>query len=309
MYNIVFMGTPDFAVGCLDEINKSGHNILCAVSQMDKPSGRDLKITPTPVHKYCIDNNIPILQPDKIRKNIEFIDKLKELNPDIIVVVAYGKILPKEIIDIPRLGCVNVHGSLLPKYRGAAPIQWSVINGDTVTGITTMYIGEGMDTGDMLLKQEVVIEPNDTYGTLYEKLKNIGASLIVKTLDDLENITPEKQTDDYTMAPMIEKTLGKIDFNKSALEIHNLVRGLNPMPGAYFNIGDIKYKVWETEVINQNTNKEIGQIVKSNSKDGLIIQTKDGQLSIKIIQPQNSKRMNIYDYLRGNEIKENGIIN
>ncbi len=309
MYNIVFMGTPDFAVGCLDEINKSGHNILCAVSQMDKPSGRDLKITPTPVHKYCIDNNIPILQPDKIRKNIEFIDKLKELNPDIIVVVAYGKILPKEIIDIPRLGCVNVHGSLLPKYRGAAPIQWSVINGDTVTGITTMYIGEGMDTGDMLLKQEVVIEPNDTYGTLYEKLKNVGASLIVKTLDDLENITPEKQTDDYTMAPMIEKTLGKIDFNKSALEIHNLVRGLNPMPGAYFNIGDIKYKVWETEVINQNTNKEIGQIVKSNSKDGLIIQTKDGQLSIKIIQPQNSKRMNIYDYLRGNEIKENGIIN
>ncbi len=304
MYNIVFMGTPDFAVESLKAIYESGNNILLAVSQPDKQQGRNMKITMTPVKEFCLDNNIEILQPEKIRKNTEFIDKLKSLNPDIIVVVAYGKILPKEILDIPRLGCINVHGSLLPKYRGAAPIQWSIINGDKVTGITTMFMDEGMDTGDMLLKREVDILDNDTYGTLYEKLKIEGGKLLVETINNIENIKPEKQSNDFTIAPMIEKSLGKLDFTKTAYELHNLIRGLNPMPGSYFNIEDKIYKVWETEVINEDTNLKIGTIIKSDSKNGVQIQTGKGILSIKVIQAQNSKRMNISDYLRGNTIEE-----
>ena len=302
MYNIIFMGTPDFAVESLKAIHKAGHNIMLAVSQPDKQQGRNMKMTMTPIKQFCVENNIEILQPEKIRKNTEFIEKIKSLNPDVIVVVAYGKILPKEILDIPRLGCINVHGSLLPEYRGAAPIQWSVINGDKVTGITTMFMDEGMDTGDMLLKKEVDILDNDTYGTLYEKLKVEGGKLLVETLEKLENITPEKQGNEFTVAPMIEKSLGELDFNKTAYELHNLVRGLNPMPGAYFNIEDKVYKVWETEIINENTTLEPGTIIKSDSKNGLQIQTKDCILSIKIIQAQNSKRMNISDYLRGNSI-------
>ncbi|MBE5821416.1 MAG: methionyl-tRNA formyltransferase [Clostridiales bacterium] len=302
------MGTPDFAVECLDKLHKSEHNVVLAVSQMDKPKGRDMKVVYTPVKEYCVNNNIGILQPEKIRNNTEFIEKIKSINPDIIVVVAYGKILPKEILEIPRLGCINVHGSLLPNYRGAAPIQWSIINGDEVTGITTMYMDEGMDTGDMLLKREVKIEPNDTYGTLYEKLKVVGGEVLIKTIDNIENIKPEKQGEEFTVAPMIEKSLGKIDWNKSAIEIHNLVRGLNPMPGCFFNIEDKMYKVWETEVINENSNKEIGTIIKSNSKEGLFIQTGNGVLSVKIIQAPNSKRMNILDYLRGKTIEENIIL-
>lgn len=307
MYNIIFMGTPDFAVESLKAIYEAGHNIMLAVSQPDKPQGRNMKMTMTPVKQFCVENDIDILQPEKIRKNTEFIDKIKSLNPDIIVVVAYGKILPKEILEIPRLGCINVHGSLLPDYRGSAPIQWSIINGDKITGITTMYMDEGMDTGDMLLKQEVEILDNDTYGTLYEKLKEIGGSLLVKTLEQLENIKPEKQGDNFTTAPMIEKSLGKLDFNKTAYELHNLIRGLNPMPGAYFNIEDKVYKVWETEYISENTTSMPGTIIKSDSKNGLHIQTKDGILSIKTIQAQNSKRMNVCDYLRGNNI-EIGIV-
>lgn len=308
MYNIVFMGTPDFAVECLDKLHKSEHNVVLAVSQMDKPKGRDMKVIHTPVKQYCIDNNIEILQPEKARNNNEFINRLKEINPDIIVVVAYGKILPKEILDIPRLGCINVHGSLLPKYRGAAPIQWSIINGDKVTGITTMYMDIGMDTGDMLLKREVVIEDNDTYGTLYEKLKVIGGEVLIETIENIENIVPEKQGEDFTIAPMIEKSLGKIDWTKSATEIHNLVRGLNPMPGCFFNIEDKIYKVWETEVVNENSDKEAGTIIKSNSKEGLYIQTGKGVLFIKTIQAPNSKRMNICDYLRGKTIEENIVL-
>lgn len=302
MYKIVFMGTPDFSVSILEAIYNAGHDVALAVSQPDKPAGRDLKIKPTPVKQFCQEHNIPILQPDKIRNNTEFINELKKINPDFIVTAAYGKILPIEILDIPKIAPLNVHASLLPKYRGAAPIQWSIINGETVTGVTIMVMDEGMDTGDMLLKEEIQIEPKETYGTLYDKLRILGGQVIVKALSDYDNLERKEQGDDCSLAPLIEKSLGKIDWDKDAVSIHNLVRGLNPMPGAYFSINDKTYKVWETEVIDENTNLKPGEIVLQNPKEGLVIQTGNGLLSIKIIQAQNSKRMNIGDYLRGNVI-------
>lgn len=309
MYNIVFMGTPDFAVESLDSIYHAGHNIMLCVSQPDKPKGRDLKVQYTPIKEYCVNNKINIIQPEKIRKNEEFLNEIKNLNPDFIIVVAYGKILPKALLDIPKYGCINVHGSLLPKYRGAAPIQWSIINGETITGVTTMLLDEGMDTGDMLVKSKLDILPNDTYVTLYEKMKILGGKTLVETLNKFESIVPEKQSEEFTMAPMIEKELGKLDWNKTANDLNNFVRGLNPMPGAYLNIDDKTYKVWETEVIDKNSKKDIGTIVESDSKNGLQIQTKNGILSIKIIQAQNSKRMNILEYLRGNNITKDKILN
>lgn len=302
MYKIVFMGTPDFSVSILEAIYNAGHDVALAVSQPDKPAGRDLKIKSTPVKQFCQEHNIPILQPDKIRNNTEFINELKKINPDFIVTAAYGKILPIEILDIPKIAPLNVHASLLPKYRGAAPIQWSIINGETVTGVTIMVMDEGMDTGDMLLKEEIQIEPKETYGTLYDKLRILGGQVIVKALSDYDNLERKEQGDDCSLAPLIEKSLGKIDWDKDAVSIHNLVRGLNPMPGAYFSINDKTYKVWETEVIDENTNLKPGEIVLQNPKEGLVIQTGNGLLSIKTIQAQNSKRMNIGDYLRGNVI-------
>lgn len=304
MYRIVFMGTPDFSVSALEAIYNANYEIVLAVSQMDKPAGRDLKIRPTPVKEFCISHNIPIIQPDRIKGNQEFLDILKQLSPDFIITAAYGKILPKEVLEIPKIAPLNVHASLLPKYRGAGPIQWSVINGDSITGITIMVMDEGMDTGDMLLKEQIDIDSNDTYGTLYEKLRILGGQALVKALNNYNSLIPQKQEGEFTLAPMIEKKLGKIDWNKSALEIHNLVRGLNPMPGAYFNIEDKIYKVWETEIVSDSNydNVQPGHIIVANSKDGLLIKTGKDILSIKTIQAQNSKRMNICDYLRGNTI-------
>ncbi len=302
MYKIVFMGTPDFSVSVLEAIYNAKYDVVLAVSQPDKPAGRDLKVKPTPVKSFCLEHNIPILQPQNIKSNVEFLNTLKQLKPDFIITAAYGKILPKEILQVPKIAPINVHASILPKYRGAGPIQWSVINGDTKTGVTIMIMDEGMDTGDMLLKEEIEIDPTDTYGTLYEKLRILGGKTLVKALNNFEKLTPEKQQGEYSLAPMINKKLGQIDWNKSAFEIHNLVRGLNPMPGAYFSINDKTYKVWETEVIDKNTDKKPGEIICANSKEGFLIQTANKVISIKIIQAQNSKRMNICDYLRGNTI-------
>jgi len=302
MYKIIFMGTPDFSVSALEEMYNNGYNVVLAVSQPDKPSGRDLKIKPTPVKQYALAHNIEILQPEKIKNNIEFFNKLKKLEPDIIVTAAYGKILPQEILSLPKIACLNIHASLLPKYRGAAPIQWSIINGDKTTGVTIMKMDVGMDTGDIILQKEVAIEDNETYGILYEKLKIIGGKLLIDVLKNIENISPVKQGDNYTMAPMIEKSLGLIDFNKPALYIHNLVRALNPTPGAYFVYDNKTYKVWETSIIQSNSDKKVGEFVFSDAKNGLQIQTSEGILNIKVIQATNSKRMNILDYLRGNKI-------
>ena len=252
MFNVLFMGTPDFAKESLEQVYNSGYNILGVVTNVDKPKGRGMKMIPSPVKEFALEKNIPIYQPEKVRKNTEFINKIKELNPDVICVVAYGKILPKEILDIPKFGCINVHGSLLPKYRGAAPIQWAVLNGDKTTGITTMYMNEGMDTGDMILKEKVEIGENETTGELWERLSKIGGKLLVETLKEIEDGTAprEKQGNDFTVAPMLNKEMSKIDWeNKTAEEIKNLVRGLNPIMGAYTFLEGKKIKFWRVECI------------------------------------------------------------
>lgn len=309
--NIVFMGTPDFAVESLKKIYESGHNILAVVSQPDKPSGRNMKLMPTPVKEYAESKNIKVYQPEKIRKDEELYETLKSLKPDVIVVVAFGQILPQKILDIPKYGSVNVHGSLLPKYRGAAPIQWAIISGEKVTGITTMYMDAGMDTGDMIQKAEVKIENDDNFGTLYEKMKIKGGELIVQTLEKIaDGVAPRvKQPDDFTLAPMIEKTLGNIDWNNNSEDIRNLVRGLNPIPGAYTNIEGQKIKIWRVEFSNLEKTDEVlpGMVIKANKKEGLLISTKDGILDIAEIQLPNSKRMLAKEYLNGHDISVNTI--
>ncbi len=309
--NIVFMGTPDFAVESLKKIYESGHNILAVVSQPDKPSGRNMKLMPTPVKEYAESKNIKVYQPVKIRKDEELYETLKSLKPDVIVVVAFGQILPQKILDIPKYGSVNVHGSLLPKYRGAAPIQWAIISGEKVTGITTMYMDAGMDTGDMIQKAEVKIENDDNFGTLYEKMKIKGGELIVQTLEKIaDGVAPRvKQPDDFTLAPMIEKTLGNIDWNNNSEDIRNLVRGLNPTPGAYTKIEGQKIKIWRVEFSNLEKTDEVlpGMVIKANKKEGLLISTKDGILDIAEIQLPNSKRMLAKEYLNGHDISVNTI--
>lgn len=215
--NIVFMGTPDFAKDSLEALINAGHNILAVVTKQDRPSGRGMKLAMSPVKEYAISQNIKkIYQPEKVKNNTEFIEEIKKLNPDVICVVAYGKILPKEILDIPQKGCINVHGSILPKYRGAAPIQWAVLNGDKTTGVTTMYMDVGMDTGDIILKEETNIGENETTGELWDRLSKIGAKLLAKTLEQIQSgIAPRiKQPDEYTMAPMLDKQMAKINWEE-----------------------------------------------------------------------------------------------
>ncbi len=302
---IVFMGTPDFARDSLKAVVEAGHEVALVVTNPDKPKGRGMKLIPSDVKKYAIEQNLEVVQPVKVRNNPEFVEQLKNINPDVICVVAYGKIIPKEILDIPRLGCINVHGSLLPKYRGAAPIQWAVLNGDKETGITTMFMDVGMDTGDMINKEVVQIGDDETTGELWDRLSIIGAKLLVKTLKDLENGTykREKQGDDFTVAPMIKKEMAKIDWkNQTSSEIKNLVRGLNPFMGAFSFLNDKKIKIWKVEKLNDKSEKEPGTVLVSDSKAGLVVATKDGAVSVLEIQGENSKRMGISDYLRGNKI-------
>lgn len=305
--NIVFMGTPDFAVESLKRIYESGHNIKAVISQPDKKAGRGMNIMPTPVKEYAISKNLTVYQTEKIKKDRELIEKIKELKPDVIVVVAFGQILSKEILDIPKYGSINVHGSLLPKYRGAAPIQWSIINGDEVTGITTMYMDAGMDTGDMIQKFELNIDEDDTYGTLYEKMKVLGGKAIIETLEKVADGTAhrEKQSDDFTVAPMIEKEMGEIDWNKSSRDIRNLIRGFNPMPGAYTVMKDgAKMKVWMAEYSDISSTDEVlpGTFIIADSKKGLYVKTGDGVLELTEIQMPNLKRMSAKEYLRGHTL-------
>ena len=314
MLNILFMGTPDFARDSLEAVYNAGYNILGVVTNPDRPKGRGMKLVASPVKEFALEKKIEIFQPEKVRKNEEFINQIKDLNPDVICVVAYGKILPKEILDIPRLGCINVHGSLLPKYRGAAPIQWAVLNGDKTTGVTTMYMDVGMDTGDMILKQEIEIGENETTGELWDRLSNIGGELLVETLKQIENGTAprEKQGDDFSVAPMLSKDMAKIDWeNKTAHEIKNLVRGLNPIMGAYTFLNGSKIKFWKVDIAKNigydEDNIKIfrnGTVLISDQRDGLFIKTKKGILRVLEIQGENAKRMSIGDFLRGNKIEE-----
>ncbi len=314
MLNILFMGTPDFARDSLEAVYNAGYNILGVVTNPDRPKGRGMKLVASPVKEFAMEKNLMIFQPEKVRKNEEFIEQIKSLKPDVICVVAYGKILPKEILDIPRLGCINVHGSLLPQYRGAAPIQWAVLNGDKITGITTMYMDVGMDTGDMILKKEVKIGEDETTGELWNRLSKIGGELLVETLKQIENGTAprEKQGEDFSIAPMLSKEMAKIDWeNKTAVEIKNLVRGLNPIMGAYTFLNGYKIKFWKVDIAKNigydEDNIKIfrnGTVLVSDQRDGLFIKTKQGILSVLEIQGENAKRMSINDFLRGNKIEE-----
>ena len=326
MLNIVFMGTPDFAKESLKAIYEAGYNILAVVTNPDKPKGRGMKLIPSPVKEYALEKNLKIYQPLKVRNNIEFLDEIKNLKPDVICVVAYGKILPKELLDIPRLGCINVHGSLLPQYRGAAPIQWAVLNGDKETGITTMYMDVGMDTGDMILKEKVEIGENETTGELWDRLSKIGANLLVKTLKQIEEGTAprEKQGENFTLAPMLSKEMAKINWDEmDAIKIKNLVRGLNPIIGAYSNLDGKKVKFWKVNVVSVNDlikkfpeleeytyrmkGLAPGTVLFSDEKNGLYINANGGIIEVLEIQGENAKKMSINDYLRGNKIQAGSI--
>ena len=314
MLNIVFMGTPDFARESLKAIYEAGHNILAVVTNPDKPKGRGMKLIPSPVKEFAIEKNLKIYQPLKVRNNEDFIGEIKSLNPDVICVVAYGKILPKELLDI--------HGSLLPKYRGAAPIQWSVLNGDKETGITTMYMDVGMDTGDMILKEKVKIGEDETTGELWDKLSKVGAKLLVETLEKIERgIAPrEKQGEDFNLAPMLSKDMAKINWEEmNAEKIKNLVRGLNPIMGAYSELEGKKVKFWKVNVVNlKDLSQKFpelkeyeyrmnglapGTVLFADEKNGLYINAIDGIIKVLEIQGENAKKMLINDYLRGNKIQ------
>ena len=320
------MGTPDFAEKSLESLYEAGYDIAAVVTNVDKPKGRGMKLVPSPVKEFAMEKGLKVFQPVKVRNNEEFIEEIKNIAPDLICVVAYGKILPKELLDIPKYGCINVHGSLLPKYRGAAPIQWAVLNGDKVTGITTMYMAEGMDTGDMILKEEVEIGENETTGELWDRMTNVGAKLLVDTVKLIEagKAPREKQGDDFSLAPMLNKEMAKIDWEeKNAEEIKNLIRGLNPIMGAYSFLNGKKIKFWSVEVLpSEDIEKEFpesseytkriekvqpGTVLFSDSKKGLYIKANNGIIRVLEIQGENAKKMGVCDFLRGNQIEAGAI--
>lgn len=294
------MGTPDFSVPTLKALIESEHDIIGVITQPDKPKGRGKKIVFSPVKEVALKNNIPVFQPKKV-KDKDFIEILKNLAPDIIVVIAFGQILSKEILDLPPYGCINVHASLLPKYRGAGPIQWAIINGEEKTGITTMYMDIGLDTGDIILKDEVIIEEKETGGSLHDKLSELGANTLIRTINAIKNGTAPRvpqNNNNSTYAPMLNKKLGQIDWTKDAISIERLVRGLNPWPSAYTYLQKKILKIWEANIITIGTEMEPGTIVEV-TKNNIIVQTGKGALSIKELQLQGKKRMRTEEFLRG----------
>ena len=305
---VVFMGTPDFSVPTLEMLIEN-HNVLAVVTQPDKPKGRGYKLFPPPVKETAIKNGIDVYQPEKIKGNVSFIDILKNLSPDVIIVVAYGKILPKEIIDLPKFGCINSHASLLPRHRGASPINYSLIMGDKKTGITTMFMDEGMDTGDIIEKYEINIKEGINAGDLTQELKQLSEYAIKDTLLRLVNgeIIREKQDDSLsTYAPMLTKQIGHINFSNSAEEIVNLVRGLNPWPIAYCLYENSKLKILNAHVYNDNTQNydkfENGMILKVD-KEGILVKCFDGLVLITHVQFEGKKAMSVREFINGNIIK------
>ena len=305
---VVFMGTPDFAVGTLEALLQSRHQVVAVVTQPDKPKGRGKAMQFTAVKEVAVRAEIPVLQPKKVREP-EVVEEIRQFHPDVIVVVAFGQLIPKAILDMPQYGCVNVHASLLPKYRGAAPIQWAVIDGEEKSGVTTMQMDEGLDTGDMLLTEEVVLDSQETGGSLFDKLSEVGAGLLLKTLDELEagNIHPQKQPKESTTAyaAMLTKKMGEIDWTKSAVQIERLVRGLNPWPSAYTHLGQKTLKIWRAVVYPlSEQKKEPGTVILMDKKH-FGVQTGDGMLEILELQLEGKKRMDADAFLRGYQL-ENG---
>lgn len=301
------MGTPEFAVPTLQALIDH-HEVIGVVTQPDKQRGRGKKVQFPPVKEKAVEYNIPVYQPVRAKEEA-FIETLRQLNPDVIVVVAYGQILPESILNIPKYGCINVHGSLLPKYRGAAPIQWAVLDGEEKTGITTMFMEKGLDTGDMLDKVEVVLDPKETAGTLHDKLMEAGADLLLETLKKLEAGTAvrTKQDDSKSCyAKMLSKEMGKIDFTKSANEIERLIRGMNPWPSAYTSMSGKTMKIWDADVVEYQGNEKPGTIVDV-TKDSILVATGENTLALKEIQLAGKKRMQVQAFLLGRSV-EKGIV-
>ncbi|PKK95741.1 MAG: methionyl-tRNA formyltransferase [Tenericutes bacterium HGW-Tenericutes-4] len=308
---IIFLGTPEFAVSVLDKLVHSKHEILAVVTQPDKPVGRSLKLQAPPVKEFAIAHNIPVFQFEKIKRP-ENVEALKNLNADIMITAAYGQILNQAVLNITPYGVYNVHGSLLPKYRGAAPIQWAIINGEEVTGVTIMKTSVGLDSGDMLLKQELIIAPTDTSETLFNKMSEIAGDVLLKALDMLENgnftLTPQVESE-ATHFPMLEKNSGCINFHKTVKEIDCLVRGVTPWPGAFTCLTDyikvlaVSPFITSDEVlIKKIESARAGQIILANTKQGLVLKAKDGAIRLNEIQPQNRKKMSDIAYLNGTKI-------
>jgi len=305
---IIFMGTPEFAVPCLKSLTESNDKVIAVVCQPDKPVGRKRELSKPAVKKFAENLNIPVIQPAKIKNNEEFLGKLKDHSPDLICVAAYGKILPIKILELPKYGCINVHSSILPKYRGAAPINWAIINGETKTGVTTMLMDEGMDTGDILLSQETEITFDETSETLTERLSKIGARLLIETIQDLkkDNLKPIKQDDSQSStAPMLKKEHGIIDWTKTAIEIRNQIRGLLPWPVAYTLLNGKMLKIFDAAISDETG--EPGHVIQSDKKV-LRISCKEGSLDLLEIQLEGNKKMDIKSFLAGRKIEEGTIL-
>lgn len=302
---IVYMGTPDFSVPALKALVEAGHDVVAVVTQPDKPKGRGKEIQMPPVKEQALKFQIPVYQPVKAR-DPEFVKILSDLAPDVMVVAAFGQLLPKSILDIPRYGCVNIHASLLPKYRGASPIQYAVINGEKESGITTMVMAEALDTGDMLDQETIILDPKETGGSLHDRLSQLGGALIIKTLKKLEDGTAVRIPQDDTKScyvGMIKKSMGDIDWSMDAQAIERLIRGLNPWPSAYTGWNGRVIKIWEASVIDKEYEGTCGQVVEAG-RDRLIVKTGKGGLSVLELQLQGKKRMDIGAFLRGYSIAE-----
>lgn len=298
---VIFMGTPDFAVGTLDALVEAGHEVTMVVSQPDKPKGRGHSMQPTPVKEAALRHHLPVYQPVRIREE-QAIRELEGTEADVIVVVAFGQIIPKQILEMKRYGCINVHASLLPRYRGAAPIQWAVIDGEKESGVTIMQMDEGLDTGDMLSKVVVPLDEKETGGSLFDKLSAAGAKLCVETLEKLERgeIIPEKQGESPTAyAAMLTRHMGNIDWTKDAASIECLVRGLNPWPSAYTKLNGKTLKIWECSVIPSDASKGVCGEILEVTKDSMIVQTGRDALAVRELQLEGKKRMDAGAFLRG----------
>lgn len=310
---IVFMGTPDFAVETLEKIIENGYEVVAVVTQPDKLKGRDKKLSPPPVKECALKHNLTVLQPQRARDET-FVQELKSYNPDAIVVVAFGQILPESILHMTKYGCINVHASLLPQYRGASPIQWAVIDGCKKTGVTTMLMDEGIDTGDILMVREYELGKKETGGSLFDKLSLLGAELLVETLKGVEtgSIKPVKQDNEKSSyVKMLTKSMGHIDFTKNANEIERLIRGLNPWPSAFTYINKKMLKIWDADVAENVEDIKVPQNSVAGtafvSKEKMYVVCGSSFLELREVQLEGKKRMCIEDFLRGNRI-ENGIV-
>lgn len=301
---IIFMGTPDFAVPCLRMLILRGYDMAAMVTQPDRAKGRGKRLSSPPVKKIAEEAGIPVYQPEKVKTD-EFTQILRDLNPDVIITVAFGQILSQDILDIPPLGCINVHASLLPKYRGAAPINWSIINGEKITGITTMYMDKGLDTGDIIMKKEIEIGENETAEELHDRLSELGASVLSETVTLLERGTIQRipqNNEEATYAPIMTKSLGRIDWSKDAGEIRNLIRGTCPWPGAYSSYNGKKFKIFRAAALENNGSNTVCGTIIGVSNEGIVISCGTGSLRIEELQFENGSRMSAEAYLRGHRI-------